>query len=339
MAEKDKQGISENPNKNVVQSVSIVIPLLNEEENVRALYEKLAASISQDQKRIYEIIFVDDGSTDGTRRILKDLCEKDERIFLISFRRNFGQTAALSAGFDHAQGDVVVTMDGDLQNDPLDVPRLLEKIEDGYEVVSGWRKHRKDPFFTRRLPSIAANSFISKVTGVKLHDYGCTLKAYQKEILENINLYGEMHRFIPALASWAGASIAEIEVTHHPRRHGASKYGLGRILRVILDLITVKFIISYIARPIQILGFLGLLFLSMGFLYGVFLAVLRYGYDIDVAGKPLITVLLMIMGVQLISMGLLAEMMIRIYFESQNKPIYVIKELTGRNQDDLRPPG
>jgi glycosyltransferase involved in cell wall biosynthesis len=310
-------------------TLSVVIPLYNEEENVHLLYEKLREALDP-LKQEYEILFVDDGSTDGTLSVLDVIQAKDNRIVVVSLRRNFGQTAAFAAGFDFARGDVIVTMDGDLQNDPADIPKLLERIKD-YDLVSGWRKERKDPFFTRRLPSIMANWLISTVTGVKLHDYGCSLKAYRRDVIENLKLYGEMHRFIPAVASWYGVRIAEVETVHHPRTHGKSKYGISRTVKVVLDLITVKFLQSFSTKPIQFFGPVGVLSGLLGFLILLSLSMDKLFKGRDIGGRPLLLLgaLLVIVGIQLIGMGLLGEMLVRVYHESQKKPIYVIKKILG----------
>lgn len=309
--------------------VSIVIPLYNEEENAEILHQRLKEAVDKLGLE-YEIIYVDDGSTDRTLAILETIQEKDKKVVALSFRRNFGQTAAFAAGFDFAKGDVVVTMDGDLQNDPNDIPRLLELIKD-YDLVSGWRKERKDPFFTRRMPSMLANWIISKVTGVRLHDYGCSLKAYRRDVIKNLKLYGEMHRFIPAVASWYGVSMAEVETTHHPRLRGKSKYGLSRTIKVILDLITVKFLQSFSTKPLQFFGPIGLLSSAAGFLISSYLSIEKVFFGKPLGGRPLLLlgVLLIIVGIQLIGMGLLGEMLVRVYHESQNKPIYVIKKVIG----------
>jgi glycosyltransferase involved in cell wall biosynthesis len=324
-------------------NLSIVIPVLNEEENLHELYDRLTHVLKR-LKKSYELIFVDDGSRDQSFEILRGLVRIDPAVRAIRFRRNFGQTAAMSAGFDHARGDVIIPMDADLQNDPIDIERLLEKLDEGYDVVSGWRADRKDGFILRRLPSILANRLIAKMTGVYLHDFGCTLKAYRREVLENINLYGELHRFIPVLAKLVGAEIAEIKVTHHPRRGGKSKYGISRTLRVILDLITIKFLMSYSTRPIQIFGLMGLIaflagmgicsYLSIGKLFfpaGVHSGWLSYLYSetslIQRLPMLVLGVLLLFTGIQFITMGLLGELMIRTYYESQKKPIYVIREI------------
>lgn len=309
------------------ESVSIVIPVYEEEESIPKLYASLK-EVMEGLKRPYEIVFVDDGSCDNTLNILEGIQKKDPNVVVVSFRKNFGQTAALAAGFDYSSGDIVVTMDADLQNDPGDIPKLLEKIKD-YDVVSGWRKERKDPFFSRRLPSIIANRLISFVTGVKLHDYGCTLKAYRREVIKNIKLYGEMHRFIPALASWVGAKTAEVETTHHPRLYGRSKYGISRTLRVILDLITVKFLQSFSTRPIHAFGPPGLAMEAAGVLISLYLTYEKFMLGKDIGGRPLLllAILLMILGIQLIVMGLLGEMLARVYHESQDKPIFVVKKV------------
>jgi glycosyltransferase involved in cell wall biosynthesis len=281
-------------------------------------------------------VLVDDGSTDGSWEKLVELHGKHAQLHLIRFRRNFGQTAAMSAGIREAGGEIIITMDADLQNDPRDIPRLLDRIDAGADVVSGWRKDRKDPFVNRRLPSMLANALISKLTGVHLHDYGCTLKAYRRELIRNVHLYGEMHRFIPALASWVGGRIEEVVVRHHPRRFGTSKYGISRTLRVILDLLTVKFLLRYSTRPIQIFGKLGIAFLVPGLLVlaGVILGNLSYHvfetqFAAALVKRPfwIITPFMLILfGIHFISLGLLSELQTRTYHESQGKPIYVIKE-------------
>lgn len=307
--------------------LSIVIPVYNEEGSLLELYD----SISGEMKRLdisYEVLYVDDGSRDRSFEVLQTLFEKDPRIRVIRFRRNFGQTAAIAAGFHHARGGVIITMDADLQNDPKDIGKLLEKIEEGYDVVSGWRIKRQDKWLTRKIPSYLANKLISKMTGVHLHDYGCTLKAYRKEVVDHLNLYGEMHRFIPALASWMGVRVAEIPVNHHLRQYGKSKYGLSRTIRVILDLINVKFLLSYSTRPIQIFGGIGVVSFACGGIAGLVAIYMKLSLDIDMTGNPLLLLsfLFGLVGIQFITLGLLGEMNIRIYHESQNKPIYVIRE-------------
>jgi len=309
--------------------VSVVIPLYNEEENVDILHQRLKESLERIGSA-YEIIYVDDGSTDGTLAGLEGIQGRDKKVVVLSLRRNFGQTAAFAAGFDFARGDVVVTMDGDLQNDPADIPKLLELIKD-HDLVSGWRKKRKDPFVTRRLPSMLANWIISKVTGVKLHDYGCSLKAYRREVIKNLKLYGEMHRFIPAIASWYGVRVAEVETMHHPRLRGKSKYGLSRTMKVILDLITIKFLQSFSTKPLQFFGPIGLFSGAAGFLISLYLSIEKIFIGKPIGGRPLLLlgILLIIVGIQLIGMGLLGEMLVRVYHESQRKPIYVIKKVIG----------
>jgi glycosyltransferase involved in cell wall biosynthesis len=310
-------------------TLSVIIPLYNEEENVQILYEKLRESLTPLVKE-YEILFVDDGSSDRTLSILEEIQSKDNRIVVLSLRRNFGQTAAFAAGFDFARGDIVITMDGDLQNDPADISKLLELTKD-HDLVSGWRKKRKDPFFRRRLPSVVANWLISNVTGVKLHDYGCSLKAYRRDVIKNLKLYGEMHRFIPAVASWYGVRVAEVEVAHHPRLKGRSKYGISRMIKVVLDLITVKFLQSFSTKPIQFFGPVGIINVFLGLLISLYLSIDKIFFGHNIGGRPLLLlgVLLIIVGIQLIGMGLLGEMLVRVYHESQRKPTYVIKKILG----------
>jgi glycosyltransferase involved in cell wall biosynthesis len=310
-------------------TLSVIIPLYNEEENIPLLYEKLKQYLNSLEKE-YEILLVDDGSIDRTLSILEEIQSKDNKVIVLSLRRNFGQTAAFAAGFDFARGDIVVTMDGDLQNDPADISKLLELIKD-HDLVSGWRKKRKDPFFSRRLPSLMANWLISNVTGVKLHDYGCSLKAYRRDVIKNLKLYGEMHRFIPAVASWYGVRVAEVEVAHHPRLKGRSKYGISRTIKVVLDLITVKFLQSFSTKPIQFFGPIGVMCGFLGFLISLYLAVDKIFLGHQIGGRPLLLLgaLLIIVGIQLIGMGLLGEMLVRVYHESQRKPTYVIKKILG----------
>jgi glycosyltransferase involved in cell wall biosynthesis len=309
--------------------LSVVIPLFNEEESVEPLSTQLQEAL-ESLERNYEIIVVDDGSTDRSFELLKGLHAQDKRLKVIRFRRNFGQTAAFAAGFEHAQGQVVVTMDADLQNDPADIPRLLEKLEEGYDVVSGWRVERwKSAWLTRRLPSVVANRLISETTGVHLHDYGCSLKAYRSEVVKNINLYGELHRFIPAMASWMGVSVTEIPVHYQPRQFGRSKYGLSRTIKVVLDLLTVRFLLSYATRPIHIFGSLGLAMSGLGGILGLYLSVVKLALGQDIGSRPLLllAILLMVLGVQMITMGLLGELVVRTYHESQGKRIYVVREI------------
>jgi glycosyltransferase involved in cell wall biosynthesis len=309
--------------------VSIVAPLLNEQDNLRLLYQQLTQTLAG--RYDYEIIFVDDGSTDGSFTILAGLQKADPRVRVIRFRKNFGQTAALSAGFAHAQGKIIVAIDADLQNDPADIPAMLAKLDEGFDVVSGWRKKRHDKVITRLVPSIIANWLISAITGVKLHDYGCTLKAYRKEVLAETKLYGEMHRFIPALASWSGARIAELTVNHRPRTTGAAKYGLGRTFKVILDLITVKFLGSFSTKPIYIFGGLGVVTGIGAIASGLIVLYQKFisAQHLPMNRNPLLvlTALLIATTIQFVLMGLLAELLVRIYHESQNRPTYVIKEI------------
>ena len=310
-------------------TISIVIPLYNEEENVRELHGRLKP-VMDEIGDAYEIIFIDDGSTDHTLSLLQEIQAADDTVIVLSLRRNFGQTAAFAAGFDYSRGDIIVTMDGDLQNDPQDIPKLLELMKDN-DLVSGWRKRRKDPFLSRRLPSIIANSLISKVTGVNLHDYGCSLKAYRRDVIKNLKLYGEMHRFIPAVASWYGVRIAEVETTHHPRLRGKSKYGISRTMKVVLDLITVKFLQSFSTKPLQFFGPIGIFSGALGFFISLYLSIDKILSGKDIGGRPLLLLgaLLIIVGIQFIGMGLLGEMMVRVYHETQKKPIYVIKKVIG----------
>jgi glycosyltransferase involved in cell wall biosynthesis len=307
--------------------LSIIVPVYNEEKNIPALHESIRGALA-DSSLKFEIIFVDDGSFDNSFPVLKGIALEDMKVKVIRFRRNFGQTAAMAAGFNVASGRIVVPMDGDLQNDPSDIPRLLEKVGEGYDVVSGWRRKRRDSFINRRLPSIIANHLISRMTGVHLHDYGCTMKAYRREVLDGINLYGEMHRFVPALASQIGARVTEIEVSHHPRKSGKSKYGISRTTRVILDLLTVKFLLSYSTRPIQLFGKLGISTLAAACLSGGVTLYMKLFEHYSMNRNPLfiLTAFLLFMGVQFIVLGLLGELNARTYYEAQGKPIYVVRE-------------
>ncbi|BDD87085.1 glycosyltransferase family 2 protein [Desulfofustis limnaeus] len=308
--------------------ISVVIPAYNEEQNIRLLYEE-TTSVLQGMACPYELLFIDDGSTDRTLAVLQTIQAADEQVVVIVFRRNFGQTAAMSAGFDYATGDVIITMDGDLQNDPHDIPQLIQKIREGYDVVTGWRFDRKDAFLNRRLPSIIANKIISWTTRVALHDYGCTLKAFRREVIKNIRLYGEMHRFIPAIASGMGISYTEIKVNHRPRRYGTSKYGISRTIRVVLDLITVKFLLSFATRPIQVFGLLGVVSGATGFFIALIMTIQRQFFDIPLSDRPLLllAILLIFIGIQFVSLGLIAELQARTYHESQQKAIYHVKEV------------
>jgi glycosyltransferase involved in cell wall biosynthesis len=308
--------------------LSIVIPFYNEYKNIPLLLEEIFQAL-QPADWTYEVVAIDDGSRDGTFELLKKELPRFAHFQLLRFRKNFGQTAALAAGFDSAEGEIIVTLDGDLQNDPADIPRLVQKISEGYDIVSGWREKRQDPFITRRLPSHLANKMISWVTGVRLHDYGCTLKAFRREVAKNIRLYGEMHRFIPAIASWMGVTIAEVPVNHRPRKFGRSKYGLSRTFRVILDLITVKFLLTYSTRPIHVFGLWGILSGLLGIFLAGYLSFQRLFMGVALANRPvlLLAILLIFIGIQFISIGLLGELQVRTYHESQNKPIYSIKEV------------
>lgn len=306
--------------------ISVVIPLLNEADNLAALNEQLLDAINT-LNSSYEIIYVDDGSDDNSFAILSDLAAQDSHVKVVRLRRNFGQTAAISAGFHHARGDVVVTLDADLQNDPADIPRLVAKLEEGFDVVSGWRRVRKDVFITRWLPSKIASALISRVTGLRLHDYGCTLKAYRREALEDLHLYGEMHRIIPAYVGWAGFSVVELEVQYHPRLRGRSKSGgLSRTPRVILDVLTAKFLNDFATHPVHIFGGLGLLCMTAGVGAGVIVLLQRFLSDLLAHRNPILilAVFLFLLGMQFIVLGLLAELLTRTYYESQKKQIYTV---------------
>lgn len=307
--------------------ISIILPVLNEEGNLEEMNAEIVGVVGN-MGIDYEIIYIDDGSTDRSFDILSELRDQNQNIKIIQFRRNFGQTAGLAAGFDHASGDVIVTMDSDRQNDPNDIPMLLEKINEGYDLVSGWRFDRQDAWLSRKLPSKIANGLISKITGVKLHDYGCSLKAFRKEVVENIRLYGEMHRFIPAIASWMGVRIAEVKVNHRARVAGTSKYGISRTFRVILDLITVKFLLQYSARPIHFFGGIGMASGVLGFLMAFVMTIQRFFFEMPMGDRPLLllAVLLMFIGLQFITFGLLGELMTRTYHEAQDKPVYVVRQ-------------
>ena len=307
--------------------ISVVIPVRNEAPNVAALYEELTATLETFGRR-YEIIVVDDGSTDETFDLLAGIQARDARLRIIRFRRNFGQTAAFSAGFAHARGRYIVTSDGDLQNDPRDIPAMIELAQE-FDIVAGWRKNRQDAFLNRRLPSTIANWVISQVTGVKLHDYGCSLKVFRAEVVKPMKLYGEMHRFLPAIASEMGVTITERVVNHRKRLHGTSKYGISRTIRVVLDLLTVKFLISYSTRPLQIFGLLGLGMGALGSLACLWLVYVKYALHEGIADRPLLLagIVLLVMGANFLMSGLIAEMQARTYHESQDKPIYVIREI------------
>ncbi len=308
-------------------AVSVVIPIYDEEENIPLLYERLTTELrALDQP--YEIIAVDDGSRDTSFARLRGLATQDPRLRVVRFRRNFGQTAAFVAGFDRAHGKVVITIDADLQNDPADISRLLDKMDEGYDVVSGWRERRQDKFLSRRLPSMIANRLISAVTGTRLHDYGCSLKAYRGEVVRDLQLYGELHRFIPAIASWQGVTVAELPVSHAPRRFGKSKYTISRTLRVVLDLLTVRFLLSYATRPMQIFGLIGLVLGMIGTPILLYLAFIRLVLFQPIADRPLLMlgVLLIVLAMQFLSIGLLGEMIVRGPNTGQKRSIYRVRE-------------
>jgi glycosyltransferase involved in cell wall biosynthesis len=312
----------------ITPRISIVIPLYNEEESIPMLWESLDKAIAN-YGQPAEVIVIDDGSKDRSFTLLSEIAAKDPRFTIIRFRRNFGQTAGFAAGFAQARGEVVITMDADLQNDPMDIPKLMAKIDEGYDIVSGWRKDRQDRFIDRKLPSMMANRLISNVTDVRLHDYGCSLKAYRRDVLRHVHLYGELHRFIPALASQVGGTVTEVPVNHRARQFGRSKYGISRTVRVMLDLITVWFLGTYSTRPIHVFGTLGLLSAAGGILIGLYLTAVKLFLNENIGNRPLLllAVLLVVIGVQLITMGLLGEMITRTYYESQDKPIYVVREI------------
>jgi len=307
--------------------ISVVVPLYNEVDAIDELYRQLTAALEA-YGAPYEVIVADDGSTDGSFEKLKAIHQQDPRWHIVRFRRNFGQTAAFSAGFDRVRGDVAITIDADLQNDPADIPKLMGKIEEGYDIVSGWRVDRHDAFFSRKVPSTIANWLISRTTDVHLHDYGCSLKAYRADVVKHIHLYGELHRFIPAVASGYGVRVTEVPVNHRSREHGESKYGISRTFRVILDLITVYFLLGYSTRPIQIFGGIGLASFSVGVFIGLYLTFVKFGLGQDIGTRPLLllAVLLILLGVQMIGMGLLGELIIRTYYESTGKPTYYVRE-------------
>ena len=313
--------------------LSIVIPVYNEEENVEPLIQEINAAVRPLGKP-YEIVVVDDGSRDATFSVLARLHLRDSCLRVVRLKRNFGQTAAIAAGLAYADGDVVILMDGDAQNDPKDIPALLAELKKGNDLVCGWRSNRRDPFLNRRLPSMIANHLVSLTTQVKLHDYGCTLKAMRRDVAKNLKLYGEMHRFIPAIAYERGARVAELKVNHRPRMRGDSKYGIARTLRVILDLLTVKFLISYSTRPLHVFGVLGLSSGGLGFLIAVYLTLQKLVYHESIGGRPLLllAILLIFIGFQFLTMGLLAEMLSRTYHESQDKAVFVVGELLGERK-------
>jgi glycosyltransferase involved in cell wall biosynthesis len=312
--------------------LSIVIPMYNERENIPILYERLISELEK-VGQPFEIILINDGSLDDSEHVLREIARIDTHIKVINLRRNFGQTAAMMAGIDYAAGDIIIPMDGDMQNDPADIGKLLAKLNEGYDVVSGWRKDRKDHRLKRTLPSRLANLMISKISGVRLHDYGCSLKAYRKDVLKGVKLYGEMHRFIPIYASWEGGKVAEVPVTHHARIHGASKYGIERVIKVVLDLVVVKFLANYANKPIYVFGGFGLVSIAISFAAGLLAIYLKLfrGISFVITPLPLLAVMCFITGVMSILMGLLAEVIMRTYHEAQGKPIYLIKDTINLN--------
>lgn len=314
--------------------VSVVVPIYNETESLLPLLEAIATTL-QEAHIPYEIVCVDDGSTDGSSELLKQYARSRSDLRAVLLRRNYGQTAAMSAGFKHAQGKVIVTLDGDLQNDPADIPHLIARLQEGYDLVSGWRKQRQDAALTRLIPSKIANWLIGQVTGVKLHDYGCSLKAYRAELVADLNLYGELHRFLPALAFIEGANIAEMPVRHHARRFGHSKYGLGRTFRVLMDLFTIFFMKKFLTRPMHVFGLFGLMSMGLGFLLGLYLSFLKLGLGQSIGDRPLLilAVVMFLTGVQLFSFGLLAELQMRTYHESQGRPIYRVREVVDADSE------
>ena len=317
------QEVTNNP------ELSLFLPVLDEEENLRPMHAKIAAALDALGKTA-EVIFVDDGSTDKSLEILKEIAASDERVRVVSLRRNYGQTAAMSAGIDAAKGDILIPMDADLQNDPADISRLLDKLNEGYDVVSGWRKNRQDKLISRKIPSQIANRIISWIGGVKLHDYGCSLKAYRRDVIQDVKLYGEMHRFIPIYASWAGARVAEIPVDHHARTMGKSKYGISRTIKVVFDLMTIKFMASYQTKPIYVFGMFGMLAFFLSVISGIWAIVLKfYGVSFIQTPLPVVTVVMLAISVQFFLMGLLAELSVRTYHESQDKAIYAVREKIG----------
>jgi glycosyltransferase involved in cell wall biosynthesis len=309
--------------------LSLFLPVLDEEENLRPMHAKIAAALDQLGKTA-EVIFVDDGSTDKSLSILKEIAAADDRVRVISLRRNYGQTAAMSAGIDAAKGEILIPMDADLQNDPADIKRLLDKLDEGYDVVSGWRKNRQDKLISRKIPSQIANKIISAIGGVHLHDYGCSLKAYRRDVIQDVKLYGEMHRFIPIYAAWAGARVTEIPVDHHARTMGKSKYGISRTIKVVFDLMTIKFMASYQTKPIYVFGTFGMAAFALSMLAGLWAIVLKFeGTSFIQTPLPVVAVVMLAISVQFFLMGLLAELLVRTYHESQDKAIYAVRERIG----------
>lgn len=322
-----EQWIRPGASKAADPEISVFLPVYNEQDNIEQLNLRLTEALER-LGRSYEVIYVDDGSVDQSLAKLREIASRDARVRVVSLRRNYGQTAAMSAGIDHARGQILIPMDADLQNDPVDIVRLLEKLDEGYDVVSGWRKDRKDRWLTRRLPSRLANRLVAKLSGVDLHDFGCSLKAYRRDALTGVKLYGEMHRFIPIYAGWAGARVTEIPVTHHARAAGESKYGLSRTIKVLFDLITIKFLSSYLTKPLYLFGTAGLVCLAVSLVSFAFALYYRFVEGVHLNRMPLATLsmILFAVGVQFIFMGLLAEMIVRTYHESQDKPTYLVRE-------------
>ncbi len=315
--------------------LSLFLPVLNEEDNLRPMHEKIRAALDALGKTA-EVIYVDDGSTDRSLAVLREVADSDDRVRVISLRRNYGQTAAMAAGIDAAKGEILIPMDADLQNDPADIVRLLEKLDEGYDVVSGWRRNRQDKMVSRKIPSMIANKIISWIGDVPLHDYGCSLKAYRRDVLKDVKLYGEMHRFIPIYASWAGARVTEIPVDHHARTMGKSKYGISRTVKVIFDLITIKFMAEYHTKPLYVFGGFGMLAFAISMIAGVWAVILKlfYGTSFILTPLPIIAIVMLAISVQFFLMGLLAELLVRTYHESQDKAIYAVRERIGFNTTD-----
>ncbi len=325
-----RRPVDSSPRSGEAPEISVFLPVYNEEPNILPLHAKLDEALNR-LGRSAEIIYVDDGSTDGSLRILREVAEHDARVRVVALKRNYGQTAAMAAGIDAAQGEVLIPMDADMQNDPADIIRLLDKLDEGYDVVSGWRKNRQDKLITRKIPSMIANRLISWIGGVPLHDYGCSLKAYRREALQDVRLYGEMHRFIPIYASWVGARVSEIPVEHHPRTMGKSKYGLSRTLKVVFDLMTIKFMASYQTKPIYVFGSFGMLAFFVSVAAGFYAVFLKLFHKADFVQTPLpiLAIVMFAVGIQFLLMGLLAEMLVRTYHESQEKSIYAVREKIG----------
>jgi glycosyltransferase involved in cell wall biosynthesis len=322
------------PEAQATPELSLFLPVLDEEENLRPMHAKIQDALASLGKTA-EVIYVDDGSTDASLKILKEIAAEDERVRVISLRRNYGQTAAMSAGIDAARGEILIPMDADLQNDPKDIARLLEKLNEGYDVVSGWRKNRQDKLISRKLPSQIANRIISWIGGVPLHDYGCSLKAYRRDVIQDVRLYGEMHRFIPIYASWAGARVTEIPVEHHARTRGVSKYGISRTIKVVFDLMTIKFMAEYHTKPIYVFGTFGLIAFLLSMLAGIWAFYLKFvsGVSFILTPLPIIAIVMLAISVQFFLMGLLAEMLVRTYHESQDKAIYAVREKIGFDEN------